>query len=205
MATVTAEKIKDQRKAAHREAWAKVEEIDCRTWEQDDELQKKFEFEDTRCAACETIIGGYLHVDMDDGYGGIDRPRFDTFFLDGDRPLCEDCASEVVFPDYHPGTLLVWTWGYEQTNVQFFECLERKTRKDGSIWLKLVEIGKTATETGYAQYEARPVTSSIIGKPMWRKLHVFDGEESGLAMVPWSGGGWCRAWHGDSVAGSSWA
>jgi len=102
------------------------------------------------------------------------------------------------------GTIAVSTWGYDQTNVDFYTVLERKVRKDGSTWVKAVEIGSTQTPSEqFMQYTSVPAPSWLVGKPAWRKVHVssMNGEES-FSPESYS---YARPWKGQPVWGSSYA
>ncbi len=66
---------------------------------------------------------------------------------------------------FHVGAILVYKWGYEQTNAQFFEVV-RRSKSGATVWLR--EIGSELTECGHMSgYRvARP--GDFIG-PVFRK------------------------------------
>jgi hypothetical protein len=114
----------------------------------------------------------------------------------------------------HPldvGSVAVSTWGYDQTNVDFYVVLERKVRKDNSTWVKVQRICSVETPTElFMQYHAVPFRSvggcliPLEGhKPIWRKLFSgWDGTYEGFSPESYS---WARTWTGEPVWGSSYA
>ena len=102
------------------------------------------------------------------------------------------------------GVVAVSTWGYNQTNVDFYLVTERKVRNDGSSWVKLQEICSTNTDTElFMQYTAMPlrtVTGNFTPKatsPTWRKVH--DGMfKEGFRPASYS---WATPWNGQPVWG----
>ncbi|MGH8277889.1 MAG: hypothetical protein ACRETH_14465 [Steroidobacteraceae bacterium] len=53
---------------------------------------------------------------------------------------------------FSPGDVLAYSWGYDQTNIEFFE-VTRATAK--SVWLRA--IAATVTETGFMCGDTAPV------------------------------------------------
>lgn len=63
------------------------------------------------------------------------------------------------------GSILVSTWGYEQTNVDFYQVTEVNGK-----FVTIREIGKDSKETGWLQGDCRPVADSFVGDPLRRMV-----------------------------------
>jgi hypothetical protein len=63
------------------------------------------------------------------------------------------------------GTILHTSWGYDQTNVEFFEVVERKP---ASVVVR--EISSDLEETAFMQGRRTPCPGEYIGPPMLRRI-----------------------------------
>lgn len=67
-------------------------------------------------------------------------------------------------PDYKPGDLLRTCWGYDQTNVEWFEVIEAKGKH---VVLREVAQERTATGSDWSG-SCVPLRGSYIGEPIRR-------------------------------------
>lgn len=67
------------------------------------------------------------------------------------------------------GALLSTSWGYDQTNVEFFQV----TALIGSSMVEIREIAQESEDTGYMSGKCVPVRGKFIGKP--RRKRVLGG------------------------------
>lgn len=65
------------------------------------------------------------------------------------------------------GQVLYRSWGYEQTNINFFEVVEVKAK---SIVVR--EISQERKETGWCQGTCMPITGSFEGDPVTKIVQV---------------------------------
>ena len=91
------------------------------------------------------------------------------------KELKKKAAAEFVNP-YKVGDLLHSSWGYEQTNVEFFQVL-----KVGPRSLQIRQIGCESRDTGFMSGQARPVKDKFLEKsePVWVTIQVkvgYNGE-----------------------------
>lgn len=104
---------------------------------------------------------------------------------------------------YEPGAILEYSWGYDQTNIDYFMVTKRVDKPDGSTWLTLVPVKSAEVrETGFMSGQCvagQPVEGA---KPFRRKLHKWDGREGGVAIRSY---GWCSLWDGKPSNWSSYA
>jgi len=73
-------------------------------------------------------------------------------------------------PDYKVGDILHTSWGYDQTNVEYFQITEIKGK-----YAILREIGAESTETGWLQGRSAPLPDNFL-EPR------FDGDDQGLPI-----------------------
>ena len=67
--------------------------------------------------------------------------------------------------DLKSGDILTDSWGYDQTNVEFYEVLEVK---GGTVLLQ--EIGQDYVETNFMSGETKPDRSKKVGKPIKKRI-----------------------------------
>lgn len=90
------------------------------------------------------------------------------------------------------GDIYVSTWGYEQTNIDFYQII---AIKPASVTVR--KIRKTTRPEGFMSYMCLPVKDGFIGKPFNRR---FSGE--GFAINSYS----CALpWDGNEVNSTSYA
>jgi len=85
------------------------------------------------------------------------------------------------------GTVLRNSWGYDQTNIDFFEVVELRGKR--SVIIR--EIGQDRTETAWAQGTCTPVRGSFIGEPMLKRVD----ENNAIKIHSW--GSWAYPWEGN--------
>lgn len=100
-----------------------------------------------------------------------------------------------VADHYEVGAILEHSWGYDQTNIDYFAVLKRSETPKGDVWLTLVPMTNAGTvETGFMSGETTPGTVDGSAKAFRRKLHVWNGEERGVSIH--KSYGWCSLWDG---------
>jgi hypothetical protein len=97
------------------------------------------------------------------------------------------------------GDILKSTWGYEQTNVEFFMVLKRTPKMATVVQVRSDLREKPGEFMVYTATPAMPLTP--YGKAFARKVQTYDGSEflertSYAALYPWNG---------EPVNGSSYA
>lgn len=90
---------------------------------------------------------------------------------------------------YTPGKIVVFSWGYDQTNIDYYLITQRK-----GDFATLQPIGeKTSYNEKHMIGESVPDESKKTGKPFRRKVHTSRGEEIGIAIKSF---GWASLWDG---------
>lgn len=64
------------------------------------------------------------------------------------------------------GSILRTSWGYDQTNIEYFEV----TKLVGSKMVEVREIAQEVTETGFMSGDCVPVPGKYIGQPMRKRV-----------------------------------
>lgn len=70
--------------------------------------------------------------------------------------------------DYQVGEILVSVWGYEQTNVNYYEVTESKGQM-----VTLRAIAQESQDTGWATGQCAPSPGAFIGEPIRRKATLY--------------------------------
>lgn len=67
------------------------------------------------------------------------------------------------------GTILISEWGWEQTNVDFYQIV-RSTAK--SVWIR--PIAHTRKEVGFDEYEVEPLKDHFLDDNIKGELHRIN-------------------------------
>lgn len=93
---------------------------------------------------------------------------------------------------FEVGAILEDSWGYEQTNVDFYCIIARK-----DLWLTVMPMTKIETAQAISMTgTVRPDKIKQGEKPQRKKLRVWSCKETGIRFRNYSGGGWCSLWNG---------
>jgi hypothetical protein len=95
--------------------------------------------------------------------------------------------EEHPLPTVNVGDIFVSSWGYDQTNVDFYTVLTVKNKT-----AVLVEIGKTLNYTGHMQGICIPNPKEVGNKPLTKRIFSMNGSpyfkmSSYASASPWNG------------------
>jgi hypothetical protein len=90
---------------------------------------------------------------------------------------------------YATGDIVSYSWGYEQTNIDFYKVIARKGDFCTLRKLKANCTHDAQTMTG----TTTPKEEFADEKTIRRKVHRRDGKESGFAIQSY---GWASLWDG---------
>ena len=84
-----------------------------------------------------------------------------------------------------PGAILRMSWGYDQTNVDFYEVTDVR----GPHTVVLRELAQDQTETGFMQGRCSPRPGVYIGEPMVKRANPQNTVriKSYASAYPWDG------------------
>lgn len=107
-----------------------------------------------------------------------------------------------VSTNYEIGAILYDSWGYEQTNIDYYCIIARKGE-----WITVQKMKKQSTSEAPMSMTTTetPLEIDTSEKPVRKKIKTFDGKESGFSFRNYSGGGWCSLWNGKEKTASHYA
>jgi hypothetical protein len=110
-----------------------------------------------------------------------------------------ESRRDVLGETYNEGRVVENSWGYDQTNIQYYLIIKRT-----KATVTLVEIGKRGiTQDGFMSGHCEPDITKVIGEPFRRKVHKNKSErEIGIAILDY---GWGTLWNGRPSQWSSYA
>lgn len=82
------------------------------------------------------------------------------------RKAAQKAEVEKMRAQIVPGAILYTSWGYDQTNVEFFEVIERVS----DYFVVIREIAQEYVETSYMSGRTKPKPGAYVGEPMRRKI-----------------------------------
>jgi len=99
------------------------------------------------------------------------------------------------------------SWGYEQTNIDFYCIIKRS-----GDWVTIMPMGKKETTAqGYSMTnDVVPTIINWSAKPIRKKIYKSretwrHGQELGFRFGNYSGAGWCSLWDGKPARESHYA
>jgi hypothetical protein len=99
-----------------------------------------------------------------------------------------------------PGDIMSYSWGYEQTNVEFFKVI----KVNGRCTVTVVAIAsRTVEETGFMSETVAPVPEKECGQPF--RARVTGGSGSDGLVGKHFQFGWCGKWNGKPEHASHYA
>jgi len=98
-------------------------------------------------------------------------------------------------PTVNIGDIYVTSWGYEQTNIDYYKVVSVKNKT-----VNLVSIGQTRNYTGSMQGECMP-DPSVVGTKIYTKRMINNGDSVSFKMTSFS---WAYKWSGNSNHFTEW-
>ncbi len=104
---------------------------------------------------------------------------------------------EKPLPTVNVGDIYVCSWGYDQTNIDYYKVVNVKNKT-----VNLVSIGQTRNYTGTMQGECVPDTN-VEGNKIYTKRMIDNGNGSvSFKMTSYS---WAYKWNGKTNHFTEWA
>lgn len=101
---------------------------------------------------------------------------------------------------YQVGDILEGSWGYDQTNIDFYRVVKRT---DKTVWMRKMQT-RHVSDAGFMSDHVEPGDDIETAGLMRRKLHHDqDGRIMGCAFQP--SYGWISAWRGGVALRTSYA
>ena len=99
-------------------------------------------------------------------------------------------------PVVNVGDIFVCSWGYDQTNIDYYKVLEVKNKS-----VVISAIGQDRTYTGPMQGECTPCPNVVVGEPITKRI-ISCGDNVSLKMTSYS---WAYPWSGKNNHFTEWA
>lgn len=101
-------------------------------------------------------------------------------------------------PTYTPGTIVYASWGYEQTNIDWFTIIKRV-----GDWITLQPLFALRDHDAHSMTgTTTPGEPDLSQKPIRRRIYRDGTEERGCRFKP--SYGWMRAWEGRPMGYSTY-
>lgn len=88
------------------------------------------------------------------------------------------------------GSILVSSWGYDQTNIDFYLC----TKRSGD-WATIIPVGSKIDNAAESVEYVVADTENILGAPLRRKVRNYGNGDSVNAACNWMS---ARVWSGQA-------
>jgi hypothetical protein len=99
-------------------------------------------------------------------------------------------------PNVNVGDIFVCSWGYDQTNIDYYKVMEVKNKS-----VVIAPIGQDRTYTGHMQGECSPVPNVVSDKRITKRI-ISCGNSVSLKMTSYS---WAYPWSGKTNHFTEWA
>lgn len=103
---------------------------------------------------------------------------------------------EKPLPTVNIGDIFVCSWGYDQTNIDYYKVLAVKNKT-----VTIAAVAQNRTYTGHMQGECVPVPDVVTGKPINKRINPCDDSVS-IKMTSFS---WAYPWSGKTNHFTEWA
>lgn len=129
-----------------------------------------------------------------------DRANYVSRYLDGvahmekmkrERRFEKSEAAKKFAESLKPGTILYDTWGYDQTQVEFYKVLEVKGNK-----VKIVELAEIREGEMTSWASDRVMPGAECGQPIWKTVRGCGIKiDSCVYLTLWDGKPLHRSWY----------
>lgn len=103
---------------------------------------------------------------------------------------------------YETGAILRDSWGYDQTNIDFY-CIVKRA----GLYATILPLKKQSGEfNGQAMTrEEEPGEIDFTKDPIRKKIAGYEGKDIGFTLRNYTGGGWCELWKGEKETSTHYA
>lgn len=98
---------------------------------------------------------------------------------------------------FEPGAIVVSTWGFDQTNVDFYVIVKRS----GAFVTLLPMTSVSSLETKYLSRDNVPGVIDFFAEPIRKKVQLYHGAEHGFAISY----GYAKLYKGEPVTSTHYA
>lgn len=106
-----------------------------------------------------------------------------------------------VLTSYDTGAIVYDSWGWEQTNIDYY-CI---VKRSGQFVTLLPMKKASGPEIGFMTRKETPKEIDFTGDPVRKKVRSHFGKETGFSMRDYAGGGWVSLYEGQPVTSTHYA
>lgn len=111
-------------------------------------------------------------------------------------------AQKNMKHNYEVGNVLYNSWGYDQTNIDFYQIVEVKEK---SIKIQPIHSLRVPNSEGFMCCNVKPAVNDFKGEPILKKVIVSVGYNGNVShYIKASNGCFCNYANGESGVYSSW-
>lgn len=111
--------------------------------------------------------------------------------LTQERKASAKNAAQKFLAELKPGTILSDSWGYEQTQVEFYQVVERKGSK-----VQIQEMGQITEPGSEGRDCCRVMPGAVHGPKIWK---VVRGQsikiDTSISLTVWDGKSSYKSWY----------
>lgn len=109
--------------------------------------------------------------------------------------------APVVLDKFDTGAIVFDSWGWEQTNIDYY-CIVKRV---GQFVTILPMKKATGPEEGFMTNKETPLNIDFTADPARKKVKAYFGKETGFSMRDYAGGGWVSLYKGEPQTSTHYA
>lgn len=111
-------------------------------------------------------------------------------------------AQKVMNHNFKEGMILYNSWGYDQTNIDFYQVVKSKEK---SVILREIASSTVAGSEGFMSASVKPVKDYFIGEPILKRINISVNYKGSISYhIAAKYGCFCEYANAESGVYSSW-
>jgi hypothetical protein len=111
-------------------------------------------------------------------------------------------AQKVMNHNFKEGMILYNSWGYDQTNIDFYQIVKSKEK---SVILREIASSTVAGSEGFMSASVKPVKDYFVGEPILKKVNLSVNYNGSISYhIAAKHGCFCEYANAESGVYSSW-
>jgi hypothetical protein len=111
-------------------------------------------------------------------------------------------AQKVMNHNFKEGMILYNSWGYDQTNIDFYQIVKSKEK---SVILREIASSTVAGSEGFMSASVKPVKDYFVGEPILKKVNLSVNYNGSISYhIAAKYGCFCEYANAESGVYSSW-
>ena len=119
-----------------------------------------------------------------------------------ERKAIKKEAQKNMNHNYVEGSIIYNSWGYDQTNIDFYQVVESKEK---SVILREIASSTVAGSEGFMSASVKPIKDYFVGEPILKRINIsvsYNGDIS--YYIKAKHGCFCEYANAESGVYSSW-